>query len=154
MNRHARQQAILQLVREQELSTQTQVAEALHAAGFDAVQTTVSRDIAELGLVKVRSASGKLVYAPPGAADPDRLARMVAELRRDALAIESSGNLVLITTPAGFAAPLSQVIDEAVHPRVLGTVAGDNTIMVVSREGTSGAKLRDELRGMMLEGAA
>ena len=154
MNRHARQQAILQLVREQELSTQTQVAEALHAAGFEAVQTTVSRDIAELGLVKVRSASGKLVYAPPGASDPDRLARMVAELRRDALAIESSVNLVLITTPAGFAAPLSQVIDEAGHPRVLGTVAGDNTIMVVSREGTSGAKLRDELRGMMLEGVA
>jgi transcriptional regulator of arginine metabolism len=154
MNRHARQQEILRLVREQELSTQTQVAEALHAAGFEAVQTTVSRDIAELGLVKVRAASGRLVYAPPGTADPDRLSRMVAELRRDALAIESSGNLVLITTPAGFAAPLAQVIDEAAHPRVLGTVAGDNTIMVLAREGVGGARLRDELRGMMLEEAS
>jgi transcriptional regulator of arginine metabolism len=154
VNRHARQQAILQLVREQELSTQTQVADALHQAGFEAVQTTVSRDIAELGLVKIRSARGKLVYAPPGTNDPDRLARMVAELRRDALAIESSGNLVLITTHAGFAAPLAQVIDEAVHPRILGTIAGDNTIMVVSREGVGGAKLRDELRGLMLEEAS
>jgi transcriptional regulator of arginine metabolism len=154
MNRHARQQAILQLVREQELSTQTQVADALHAAGFEAVQTTVSRDIAELGLVKVRAESGKLVYAPPGTADPDRLARMVAELRRDALVIESSGNIVLITTPAGFAAPLAQVIDEAAHPRILGTIAGDNTIMLLAREGISGTNLRDELRGLLLEGAA
>jgi transcriptional regulator of arginine metabolism len=154
MNRHARQQAILQLVREQELSTQTQVADALHAAGFEAVQTTVSRDIAELGLVKVRAESGKLVYAPPGTADPDRLARMVAELRRDALVIESSGNIVLITTPAGFAAPLAQVIDEAAHPRILGTIAGDNTIMLLAREGISGTSLRDELRGLLLEGAA
>jgi transcriptional regulator of arginine metabolism len=154
MNRHARQQAILQLVREQELSTQTQVADALHAAGFEAVQTTVSRDIAELGLVKVRAESGKLVYASPGTADPDRLARMVAELRRDALVIESSGNIVLITTPAGFAAPLAQVIDEAAHPRILGTIAGDNTIMLLAREGISGTNLRDELRGLLLEGAA
>lgn len=154
MNRHARQQAILSLVREQQLSTQTQVAEALHDAGFEAVQTTVSRDIAELGLVKIRSESGRLVYAPPGTADPDRLERMVGELRRDALSIESSGSLVLISTPAGFAAPLAQVIDEAGHPRVLGTVAGDNTIMVVAREGVGGAKLRDELRGMLLEQAS
>ncbi|HEX9415937.1 MAG TPA: hypothetical protein VF895_04455 [Gaiellaceae bacterium] len=154
MNRRERQRAILQLVRKQHLSTQTEVAEALHAAGFDAVQTTVSRDIAELGLVKVRAESGRLVYAPPEAADPGRLDRLAAELRRDALSIESSGNLVLVTTPSGFAAALCQVIDEAAHPHVLGTVAGDNTIMVVTAEGISGEGLRDELRGLMLEGAA
>jgi transcriptional regulator of arginine metabolism len=154
MNRRERHQAILKLVHEQQLSTQTEVAEALHAAGFEAVQTTVSRDISELGLIKVRSQSGKLVYAPPGAADPDRIRRLAAELRRDALAIESSRNLVLITTPSGFAAALAQVIDEAAHPLVLGTVAGDNTIMVVATEGVSGTKLRDDLRGLMLEGAA
>jgi transcriptional regulator of arginine metabolism len=154
MNRRDRQRAILELVRKQELSTQTEVAEALHAAGFDAVQTTVSRDISDLGLVKVRSAAGKLVYAPRGAPDSERLARMAAELRRDALSIESSGNLVLVTTPSGFAAALAQVIDEAAHPRILGTVAGDNTIMITAVEGVAGKKLRDELRGMLLEGAA
>jgi transcriptional regulator of arginine metabolism len=154
MPRHDRQRAILDLVRERELSTQTQVAEALHATGFEVVQTTVSRDIAELGLVKVRAASGKLVYAPPGAPDAERLERMAAELRRDALAVESSGNLVLVTTLSGFAAALAQVIDDARHPKVLGTVAGDNTIMVVARAGVAGGALRDELRGMMLERAA
>jgi transcriptional regulator of arginine metabolism len=150
MNRRERQRAILELVNEKELSTQTEVAKALHSAGFDAVQTTVSRDIADLGLVKVRGESGKLVYASPGAPDSDRLARMIAELRRDALAVDSSGNLVLVTTLSGFAAALAQVIDDAKHPRILGTVAGDNTIMVVAREGVSGRRLSEELREMML----
>jgi transcriptional regulator of arginine metabolism len=154
MHRRERQRAILELVHEHRLSTQSEVAEALHAAGFDAVQTTVSRDIADLGLVKVRDESGKLVYAPPGAPDSERLERMAAELRRDALAVESSGNLVLVTTLSGFAAALAQVIDDARHPRILGTVAGDNTIMVVAREGVSGRRLCDELRGMMLEEAS
>jgi transcriptional regulator of arginine metabolism len=154
MNRRERQRAILELVNDQQLSTQTEVAEALHSAGFDAVQTTVSRDIADLGLVKVRGESGKLVYSAPGAPDSDRLDRMAAELRRVALAVESSGNIVLVTTLSGFAAALAQVIDDAKHPQILGTVAGDNTIMVVAREGTSGKKLREELRGMMLEGVS
>jgi transcriptional regulator of arginine metabolism len=154
VHRRERQRAILELVSAQEVSTQAEVAEALHSAGFEAVQTTVSRDIADLGLVKVRGESGKLVYAAPGAPDSDRLARMAAEVRRDALAVESSGNLVLVTTLSGFAGALGQVIDEAGHPSILGTVAGDNTIMVVAREGTTGAALCQELRGMMLEGAA
>ena len=88
-------------------------------------------------------------------ATPDARPRDLApSFRRVALSVESSGNLVLITTPAGFAAALSQVIDQASHPQILGTIAGDNTIMVVAREGITGRKLRDELRGMLLEGAA
>ena len=73
MNRRERQGAILELVRERTLSTQAEVAAALREGGYDVVQTTVSRDIAELGLVKVRAPSGRLVYAPPGGSDADRL---------------------------------------------------------------------------------
>jgi transcriptional regulator of arginine metabolism len=154
VNRHQRQEAILRLVREEELSTQAELADALREQGFEAVQTTVSRDISELGLVKVRGASGKRVYAPPGADDRDRLARLWPVLRRFALSVESSGNVVLVTTPSGCANALAQAIDDALHPDVLGTVAGDNTILVVSREGVAGSALRDELRGQLLEGAA
>ena len=64
-----RQGTILRLVQQQPLSTQAEVADALRAHGIDAVQATVSRDIAQLGLVKVRNAEGRLVYALPGAAD-------------------------------------------------------------------------------------
>jgi transcriptional regulator of arginine metabolism len=154
MNRHQRQEAILSLVRERKISTQSELADALRERGFEAVQTTVSRDVSELGLMKVRAASGKLVYAPPGAGDQDRLAQLWPVLRRFALRVESSGNVVLVTTPSGCANALAQAIDDALHPDVLGTVAGDNTILVVAREGVPGTVLRDELRGRLLEGAA
>ena len=153
--RRERQGAILRLVRERPLSTQAELADALREAGYDVVQTTVSRDVAELGLVKVRNGTGRLVYAAPGtAANGDRLRELVLALRRWALAFEASGNLVVVTTPSGYASALAQAMDEATHPRIAGTIAGDNTILVVAREGFSGAELRDELRRHLMEGAA
>jgi transcriptional regulator of arginine metabolism len=151
MTRQERHGAILRLIREQPIATQAELAEALRAAGFPAVQTTVSRDIHELGLQKVRDAEGRLVYAPAGAAAASRLGPAV---RRLALAIESSGNLVMITTPSGFGNALAEELDRTAHPLILGTVAGDNTILVLAREGVSGAELRDELRQHLYEGAA
>jgi transcriptional regulator of arginine metabolism len=151
MNRQERQGAIRRLVREQSISTQTELADALHAAGHDVVQTTVSRDIRELGLVKVRDASGRLVYSLPEDARPRDLG---PSFRRTALTVESSGNLVLVTTPYGYANALCEEIDRAAHPHILGTIAGENTILIVAREGVPGAELRDELRAHLVEGAA
>jgi transcriptional regulator of arginine metabolism len=152
--RRARQDAILRLVRERQISTQSELADALGEAGFDVVQTTVSRDITELGLVKVRAPSGRLVYAPPGSANGDRLRELVAALRRWALSFEASGNLVVVLTPRGYATPLADAIDVSGHPDMIGTIAGENTIFVVAREGVKGAQLRDTLRGYLMEGAA
>jgi transcriptional regulator of arginine metabolism len=154
MNRHERQSAILRLVRERALSTQAEVASALKDEGFEVVQTTVSRDIAELGLVKVRAPSGRLVYAPQGTSDADRLRALGSALRRFAVSAEAAGNLVVLVTPSGYANALAQAIDEAAHPGIAGTVAGDNTIFVAVRDGTSAAALRSELAGHLLEGAA
>ena len=154
MNRRERQGAILRLVRERPISTQTELAEALRDAGYEAVQTTVSRDIAELRLIKVRAPSGRLVYAPPGAGDRDRLRALVAAVRRYAFTFEAAGSLVVITTAPGFANALAQAIDEAAHPGIAGTIAGDNTIFVAVRDGVSAAALRDELRDHLTEGAA
>ena len=154
MNRRERQKAILELVAERALSTQAEVAAALRETGFEVVQTTVSRDIADLGLIKVRAPSGRLVYAPPGTSDSDRMHALGAALRRYALGIEAAGSLLVLTTPSGYANALAQALDEAGHPAVAGTVAGDNTIFVAARDGTSGAALRDELAGNLLKGAA
>ena len=154
MNRRDRQAAILRLVREHAISTQGELAEALHEDGFDVVQTTVSRDVAELGLVKVRAPSGRLVYAPPGASDADRLRGLAAAIRRYGTGAEATGSLVVLTTPSGYANALAQAIDEGMHPAIAGTIAGDNTIFVAVREGASAAVLRDELLGHLLEGAA
>jgi len=146
MNKFERQGAILRLVRERELATQAEVAEALRRAGFDAVQTTVSRDIAQLGLVKARGAEGRLVYALPGSADLDRLSELTSALRRWVASIESTGNLAVVKTPPGYASALARAIDEAHLPDVAGTVAGDDTIFVAAREGLTGADLGEELR--------
>ena len=153
-SRRERQGTILRLVREQAIATQAELAEALRQAGYDVVQTTVSRDIAELGLVKVRAGNGRLVYAPAGTTNGDRYRELELALRRWALSFEASGNLVVVLTPRGYATPLADAIDDAGHPGVIGTVAGENTILVVAREGVSGGELRDELRHYLMEGAA
>ena len=82
MNKFERQGTILRLVGERQLSTQSDVVQALRDEGLEAVQATVSRDIAQLGLVKVRGEGGRLVYALPGGADLDRLSELAAALRR------------------------------------------------------------------------
>jgi transcriptional regulator of arginine metabolism len=153
MNRTERHAAIQRLVREQPISTQTELADALRNEGYDVVQTTVSRDIHELGLIKVRHPSGRLVYAFPedGAAYNEELSDA---LTRWALSLEPSGNLVVVLTPYGYASALAQAIDVARHPHVAGTVAGENTVMLVSREPATGAELADELRALRLKGAA
>ena len=92
------------------------------------MQTTVSRDIHQLGLVKTRAEDGRLVYALPGAADIDLLNALTTALRRWALSIEATATLAVINTPAGYATPLADAIDSAALPDVAGTVAGENTV--------------------------
>jgi transcriptional regulator of arginine metabolism len=144
-----RQGTIMRLVQQQPLSTQAEVAEALRDHGIDAVQATVSRDISQLGLVKVRNAEGRLVYAMPGAADLRRLEELTAALRRWVGGMTPSGQLLVVNTPRGFAAALADAIDAAGLPEVAGTIAGDNTVFVAARDGFSGSELADELRHHM-----
>ena len=151
MAKFERQGAILRLVDERKLATQAELAAALREAGFDAVQTTVSRDIAQLGLVKVRDDDGRLVYALPGAADLDRLSELASALRRTATDVVSSGSLAIVKTPAGYAQGLALALDAAALGDVAGTVAGDDTIFVAAREGVTGAELAEQLR-LHLEG--
>jgi transcriptional regulator of arginine metabolism len=146
LTKFERQGAILRLVQQRELGTQAEVAEALRAEGFDAVQTTVSRDIAQLGLVKTRGVEGRLVYALPGAADLHRLSELTSALRRWAISLDATGNLAVLRTPPGTANALARAIDEAHLPDVVGTVAGDDTIFVAAREGLTGAELAEELQ--------
>jgi transcriptional regulator of arginine metabolism len=152
MNRSERHAAILRLVRERPIATQTELADALRSEGHDVVQTTVSRDIHELGLIKVRHESGRLVYAFPE--DGGFSEALSGALTRWALSVEPSGNLVVVTTPYGYASALAQAIDVARHAHVAGTVAGENTVLLVSREPVSGAQLAEEIRAQRVENAA
>lgn len=152
MNRRERQAAILEIVREQAVSTQGDLVESLRRAGHDVVQTTVSRDIHELGLVKVRHSTGRLVYAQ--AEDSGYNEELSDSLKRWALTVEPSGQLVVVTTPYGYASALAQAVDVARHPHIAGTIAGENTVLLVAREPATGAQLADDLNLQRLAGAA
>jgi transcriptional regulator of arginine metabolism len=146
LNKFERQGAILRLVQERALATQAEVADALRDQGIDTVQTTVSRDIAQLGLVKVRAADGRLVYALPGAADLDRLSQLTTAVRRWTISMTAANDLVVIRTQRGYATPLADAIDDAALADIAGTIAGENTIFVAGREGVTGRELEELLR--------
>jgi transcriptional regulator of arginine metabolism len=144
MNRNERHAAILRLVHERPISTQSELVEALRSEGHDVVQTTVSRDVHELGLIKVRDASSRLVYAYPE--DSGFTEEVSDAVSRWALTVEPSGNLVVVTTPYGYASALAQAIDVARHTHIAGTIAGENTVLLVAREPVTGAQLAEELQ--------
>jgi transcriptional regulator of arginine metabolism len=140
-SKRERQRAIVRLVSERRLSTQGDVAAALRGEGMEAVQATVSRDIAELGLVKVRGEDGRLAYAPAAAADRERLTRLESALGRWLAGVEVAAGLVVLRTPPGYASALALALDEAALAEVAGCIAGDDTIFVAPRDGTTAGEL-------------
>jgi transcriptional regulator of arginine metabolism len=116
----------------------------------DATQVTVSRDLEELGAVKVRRPGGALVYALPATPNerpaPElHLRRVLGEWMAD---VTSSGNLVIVRTPPGCAHVVASALDRAGLAEVVGTVAGDDTVLVVAGERVKGATLASKLAGM------
>ena len=150
----ARHAKIVAILAEQQVRSQAELAGALERAGVRVTQATLSRDLDELGAVKLRSPDGGLpVYVVPEdgspitarTADdepPHRLARLLGELLVSA---EASGNVVVLRTPPGASNFLASALDRARLPEVLGTVAGDDTILVVARDPHGGNRLADDL---------
>lgn len=146
MKRH-RQQALLELVRREALGSQQEIRERLSRAGHAATQSTISRDLEELGLVRVRDGDGRLRYADPNDVPAPRSDRHLrAVLSEFVVGVESSGNLAVVWTPPGAANAVAEVLDRAAVPGILATVAGDNTILAVVREGASARAVARRLR--------
>lgn len=135
MAKRERHAAILELVRNQRIPSQEQLREALVERGFDVTQATLSRDIRELRLVKVPDASGQGTYTlPPEAWDQTpSLERLLGTLFVGA---EGTGNLLVVKTLTGGAQPLAVALDWEEWPEVLGTIAGDDTILIILRDPT------------------
>ncbi|HEX6208876.1 MAG TPA: arginine repressor, partial [Actinomycetota bacterium] len=115
-----RQQAILELVRREPLSSQRAILDRLREQGFEVTQPTVSRDLDELGLARVRDDSGRLRYAAPQEAAPlGREEQLRHVLQEFALAMVASGNLVVVRTPPGAANAVAQVLDRVEVPDVI-----------------------------------
>jgi len=134
LRKQQRQQTLLRLVNEKRLATQQDVVRALRIAGFAATQATVSRDIVELGLVKV-GRDGDHVYAPPVAMPAsggiERLRRFCEEYPVQGAV---AGNMVVLRTPPGTANALAIALDTSGFTDVVGTIAGDDTVFVAARD--------------------
>lgn len=145
-----RQHKVAQLLGRHQVTSQTQLVELLADEGVVATQATVSRDLEELGAVKVRVPGGDTVYAIP-AFESDRLAP-AEHLRRTmsewVAEVASSGNLVVLRTPPGCAHVVASALDRSGLPGLLGTVAGDDTLLCVAAERVGGAGLARTLRDL------
>lgn len=141
-----RQQAILQLVVRESLGSQEEIRSRLAYLGIEATQSTISRDIEELGLARVHSVEGVRYVAQgePGSHGPIALLRHL--LDEFALSFVRADAGLLIRTSPGAAAALAEGLDRAGLPDVAGTIAGDNTILVLGREGVKPGRLEDSLR--------
>jgi transcriptional regulator of arginine metabolism len=152
--RVARQARIVQLVTSMAIRSQTDLAKLLAGEGIEVTQATLSRDLDELGAVKLRGADGGApIYVIPEDGSPvkgmqggtSRLTRLLAELLVSA---DWSANLMVLRTPPGAAQFLASAIDRAALHEVVGTIAGDDTVLVIAREPMSGKELADRFTGM------
>jgi len=145
--KHQRQHRVAKLLEQRAVSSQAQLVDLLAAEGVEATQTTVSRDLEELGAVKVRLPGGDTAYALPELpsqqiAPVDHLRRVLGEW---AVEVASSGNLVVLRTPPGCAHVVASALDRSGLEGVLGTVAGDDTLLLVVAEGHSARRVAERL---------
>jgi transcriptional regulator of arginine metabolism len=144
-----RQQAILGLVGRERLASQEEIRDRLARLGIAATQSTISRDVEELGLARIHEADG-LRYVVPGAGDaPAPLALLQRLLDEFALSLTRAETGLVIRTPPGAAAALAEGLDRVGLADVAGTIAGDNTILVLGREGVKAPRLERALRNLM-----
>lgn len=139
-----RQQALLKAVHEAAVATQAELKTLLKHAGYDVDQATLSRDIKELGLVKV-PVDGGYRYAPLEEASPVIPAKSTALVGRFAKVVTYAGQLVVVRTDPGNASPVAEAIDHLSWTEVVGTLAGDNTVFVACKSGAAARRVAGRL---------
>lgn len=157
ISKSARHAKIISLLERHQVRSQSELAELLAADGVTVTQGTLSRDLVDLGALRVRGEGGQLIYAVPSeggdrtpvvgeqAAFNERLARLCVEILVSA---EASANLVVVRTPPGAAQYFASAIDRAGWHSILGTIAGDDTVLVITRDPSGGRALAEELMQM------
>jgi transcriptional regulator of arginine metabolism len=143
-----RQHLVAKLLQQHAVTSQEQLVDLLAGEGVVATQATVSRDLVDLGAIKIRAAGGESIYAVPELpkeqrAPEDHLRRVFGEW---VVEVATSANLVVLRTPPGSAHVVGSALDRANVPGVLGTVAGDDTLVVVVAEGRGGTAAVRRLR--------
>jgi transcriptional regulator of arginine metabolism len=142
MSKSYRQGQILKLVRSKRILTQDELAEALRAQGISATQVTLSRDIRDLRLVKTREGYQEMAEEEKGPAFPLLAAEFVLDVR-------TAQNLVVLKTAPGHANSVAVALDQEEWPEVVGTIAGDDTILVIAPDRETAEVIQEKLMGIL-----
>ena len=140
----ARRAKAISLIKAGVVHSQSDLVKLLKKAGFAVTQATASRDLEEVGAVRSRNESGELVYQI-GASSDGAISKSMPLPSDLILSVESSGNLVVVRTPPGGAQFLASSLDNSGIKSIIGTIAGDDTVLVVSKKSNGGADLAKEL---------
>ena len=150
MSKSQRQYLLAKILQEQSVSSQAKLVQLLTSAGVDVTQATLSRDLEELGAVKVRVPVGDSVYAIPD--NPTERVLPVDYLRRVLgewlVEVSVSNNIVVLKTPPGSAHVVASAVDRAGLSEIIGTVAGDDTVLLVAASDTTGEKVSEKLKNL------
>ena len=150
MSKSQRQHLLAKILEEQSVSSQAKLVDLLKAEGIDVTQATLSRDLEELGAVKIRVPVGESVYAIPDnpterVLPVDYLKRVLGEWLVEVLV---SNNIIVLKTPPGSAHVVASAVDRAGLPEVIGTVAGDDTVRLVAASNTTGDAVSEKLKDL------
>ena len=133
MTKKERLSAICALINEQEISTQEELTERLNEKGFNVSQATVSRDINELDLIKTEGSNKKSVYRETGRINADIPQKIKDLFKQITVSIAAANNLIVVKTLNGNGSSAGMTIDQMHIPQILGTVAGDDTLLIVAK---------------------
>src|SRR5699024_4075753 len=155
LTKAARHALITELINSTPVRSQGELAALLAERGVSVTQGTLSRDLVDLGALRVRSSAGPLVYAVPGepgeqTGPPGEFAHFEARLAKLCtevlISVEATANLVVMRTPPGAAQYFAFAIDKVSRPDILGTIAGDDTVMVITRDPSGGDAVAEAFR--------
>lgn len=133
MIKKSRRSAIIDLINSFDISTQDELTEKLLAMGFNVSQATISRDIKELNLIKIEGKNKKYKYAQVDINNNKLSPQLVNLFKQITVSIESANNLIVLKTISGNASAAGMAIDQLNYPQVLGTIAGDDTLLIVTK---------------------
>lgn len=144
--------ALKMLISSQELGSQEEVLQMLRQEGYDITQATLSRDLKQLKVAKAASMNGKYVYVLPNETMYRRIHKPLSAQEmmqtQGFLSIHFSGNMAVIKTRPGYASSIAYNIDNSEIPQILGTIAGDDTIFLVIKQGVTEEEIRQEIYGV------
>ena len=150
--RYSRQNKIIELITNNEIDTQEKLVTMLRECGYEVTQATISRDIKELQLVKTLSSSGKYKYSVHKSQDLPVSDRFVKIFRETITSIDSSGNIIVVKTLSGCANAAGEAIDTSNFEHIIGSLAGDNTLLLIADDEKNVPEIVDGLNEMLNRG--